>query len=245
MRRYLGDMPFVVLQEGEGGGGGGGGGSRAEIEATVRRLLSEKGANEAVFELLKDNFQQREELRTLKASSEGMQKVPQGGIVLDATQAAAWKQYQELGKPEDLKKAVEEKATLETEVSKTKWERGADAVAEAHGFQADVLKKLPGADKLRFEVREELVDGEKSKVGYVTTDQQGATPQRVTDYADANWKEFMPALQAEAAEGGEGDDQEARRMVPQRPRGKPVAKGALPAEKVQDRKRRDRRYSSL
>lgn len=247
MMRYLSGRGFFPLQEEEGKGGGGAG-SRAEIEATVERLLAAKGDKTALAELLRDNFSQREQLRDMKAKLEGAAKVPDGGLVLDATQATAWKLYQELGKPEDLKKAVDRKAELETEVTTAKWAKSVADAAAAHGWKAEVLSQLPGADGLRFELREETVDGEKVKVAYVTAGEQGATPQKLTEYAEKSWKGFLPALESEddgEQEEQEQPPQETRRMIRQRGDGKPAPKGALAVDKVIESKRRDRRYSSL
>lgn len=235
------------LQEKEGEGGGGGGGKDVDVEATVRRLLSEKGSSEAVSELLRDNFKQREELRDLKRELKG--KVPEGGLVLDATQAAAWKQYQELGKPEDLKKSIETKVELEAKEKRRERAEQIAEAADAHGFRPEVLVRLVGDEELRIDLKEEVVEGEKVKVAYVTPAGDGATPMKLDDYADQKWKEFMPALTAEAADGEDRSDADdsppARTITKQSPRGRQPKKGAASVEKARETKVGRRRYIGL
>lgn len=180
---------------------GGSGSSSTEIEATVERLLNSKGDRQAVAELLKDNFKQRDEIRGYLAQiDEVKSKVPaEGTMVLTAEQAKDWTAYQELGKPEDLKAKVEKVSTLEADLAKRDREAAIASAAEAAGYKASVLAKLPGTEALKFELREEEVDGEKKKIAYVTGSGDGATPQKLSDYAEREWADFVPALTAEAA----------------------------------------------
>lgn len=197
MRWTIGDYPRL-----EGEPAGGKGTSTVDIEATVQRLLDSKGDKAAVGELLRDNFRQREEIRQLKDKLDAAPKVPEGGLVLKADEAKAWTAYQALGKPEDVKKSLDQKVELEQKVQSAEKAEGRRAVAELLGWKDSVLAKLPGADQLKYEVREETVDGEKVKVAYITEPTQGATPKKLTDHADAAWKDFLPALEADADEGG-------------------------------------------
>ncbi|HSW29287.1 MAG TPA: hypothetical protein VLH75_07295 [Longimicrobiales bacterium] len=224
-----------ALREKEGEGGGGGGDRKPDITAQIEGLIASHGDAKAALRVLYgENYELRDDRRKLREQLEGCQPVPTGGLVLDAAQAAAWKKYEALGKPEDLQAAVTERDELKAKTAKAERDRLAQAAAKACGFKPDVLLKMPGAEKLRFEVREEAVDGEKAEVAYVITDQQGATPQKLSEYAEANWKEFLPALEA----GDEGDDEledrqePARRMVRQAPHGRPALKGAKPAEQL-------------
>ncbi len=208
MRRWItGGIDYPRL---EGTPAGGSGRSDAELEASITRMLEKHGDKGAVGELLRDNFRQRDEIRDLKAKLEQAPKVPEGGVILKVEEVAAWKAYQELGKPEDLKKAIADKATLEEKVKTAELSEGRRAAAETLGWKDSVLSKLPGADKLKFEVREETVDGEKVKVAYVTEPTQGATPKKLTDHADAAWKDFLPSLEADA-DADEGASREARK----------------------------------
>ena len=204
-------------------------------------------------DLVSDNGKQRDKLRDAHAETdrlntelrEARKKVPDGGQVLTADEAKAFKTYQELGKPEDLKTEIQAKKDLESKVANRDRMDRIGEVAEVVGYKADVLGELPGAEKLKFELREETVDGEKVQVAYVTTEDQGATPQKLEDYVDANWKAFIPALEAEAAEEHERGSAEQRRMVRQTARGKPTKVGAADVEKVKEAKSRNRRYASL
>lgn len=174
--------------------------STADIEATVQRLLDKKGADQATADLLKDNFKQREEIRERDARIKDLEgKVPgEGAVVLTAEQAKDWEAYQALGKPDAVKATVDKVATLETDIAKRDREKTQKEAADAAGFKPSVLAKLPGADELTYETREEEVDGEKRPVAYVTPKGDGAKPQKLTEYADENWKELLPALAVEA-----------------------------------------------
>jgi len=228
-----------VLRDKEEPGGGGGGDRKPDITAQIEGLIASHGdAKAALRTLYSENYDLRQERRQLREQQQGMQKVPEGGMVLDATQAAAWKKYEALGKPEDLQTAVTERDDLKTKLTTAAHLEAARAAAESCGFKPDVLAKMPGADKLRFEVREETVDGEKVQVAYVTAG-QGQTPQKLDEYAEANWKDFLPAL--EAGDGGDDDDREGRqepvrRMVRQVPRGRAAVKGAKPPEQLVEEK---------
>lgn len=242
--RHSGLMPFdAVLLEKEGGDGGGGGGRGGpDIEATVRKILGEKDANQAVGELLKDNFKQREKIRDLERDLES-NRVPEGGLALTADEAKAWAAYQELGKPEELQSGLKERDDLKEKVElHERKERVAEA-ASAASLNPEVLLKLPGSEKLRFEVKTEKVDGEDVPVAYVTEAEDGATPQKLTDYVDETWPEFKPALQAEEQEekGGGGGTS----FPPQRSKGASTKTGPASADDVQETKRKRRRYASL
>lgn len=234
------------MPEGEGGSGGN---STANIEATVSRLLQKDGDRRAITKLLRDNFRQREELRTAKdriAELEKRADVPEGGKILKADEAKQWDAYVALGKPEDLKAATEKKAELEAELAKRDLETTIAAAAEAAGFKADVLKKLPGAGDLKFEVKTEKVDGQDQQVPYVTPQKDGASAQKLSEYAELEWKDFLPSLQAEdGGNGGSGAPRAAGGQPFPRQSGqeRPPKNGPLTPDEIVKRKRASGAYS--
>lgn len=216
-----------TLREKEGEGGGGDGGRKPDVAAQIEGLIASHGdAKAALRTLYTENYDLREDRRKLREAVEGKQDVPKDGLVLDAAQAAAWKQYQDLGKPEDVKQSLQAKADLEGKVKANERKELAAKVATASGYRPEVLQKLPGTEALIYSVKTETVDGQEAEVAYVQTE-QGATPQKLTDYAAANWKEFLPALEAEA--GGD-DDEDEHRMIRQRPRTRSSVRGPKPVE---------------
>lgn len=147
-----------------------------------------------------DNKKQRDEIRDLKAAAP-----PEGAVVLTGDEAKAYPTLKELGKPEVIQAKLTKAEETEGELAAMKRSRTVREAADAHGYKPSVLEKLPGADKLSFEVKTEKVKDEKgeeteAKVAYVTPPEEGAEPVRLTDHAEAAWKDFLPALQAEAAE---------------------------------------------
>lgn len=173
-----------------------------DIDAAVSKALAGKDASEVTRELLKDNRKQRDEIRELSDEVDDLKpykaafgEAPiDGAVVLTKDQAAAWAKYQELGKPEDLKTAVEERDGLRKKVSEADHRASSDAAAEAAGYKAEVLAKLPGASEATFEVRTETVEGKEAKVAYVTPAGDDGKAVKLTDYTKEHWKEFLPAL---------------------------------------------------
>lgn len=235
------------MPEGEGKSSGS---STADIESTVSRLLAKEGDRRAITKLLRDNFRQREELRKAKDQIAELEKradVPEGGKILTADEAKQWAAYTELGKPEELKAAKDKKGELEAELAKRDLESTIAQAAEAAGFKTDVLKKLPGASDLKFEVRTEKVDGQDQQVPYVTPRKDGASAQKLSEYAEAEWKDFLPSLQAEDGNGSAGGTATKGAGGQPFPRqsgsDRAPKKGPLTAEDIVARKRASGAYS--
>jgi len=122
-------------------------------------------------------------------------RVPaEGAVVLAGDDARAWGKYRGLGKPDELKTQLEERAELSGKVSR--FERAAviSAVAEASGFNAKVLGTLAG--DLEFEVADETVKGKPIKVAYV---KEGDKKTALDKYAESNWGDFLPSLKPASA----------------------------------------------
>jgi len=174
--------------------------TQEELIAAVKALQAKNGtdAEGLAVKLYDENFQLREKNRTAKAEIEELKKkLPaENAVVLAAADAKIWAEYQKLGKPEDLGKAVSERADLSKQVSESKRKELVNAAAEAHGLRASVLSKLIG--ELPIEMKDEQRDGKAVKVAYV---KDGAESKPLDKYAESAWADFVPALRTEPAKG--------------------------------------------
>ncbi len=143
-------------------------------------------------QLLKENAELREDRRDLKEDLKDLTaKIPaKESIVLSADDKKAYEAFKALElTPEQITSKVKRAAeadALEARMSITQ-------VAETMSWKPTVLEKLPGVDKLKFEIREETVDDEKLKVAYVI---EGKDAKKLADYAKDTWSDFLPALVA-------------------------------------------------
>lgn len=207
---------FNTPDGGTGGGGGGGGtggtaadaGARERVEATVQRLMAEGRAQERLVELHLDNHNLRERVRQM----EGRQEVPQGGLVLNAEDAAAWAIFKGLGKAEDVKKAVEKVPALEGKLAEREFRDLAAEAAGLVGYEPTVLADLITSKGLELKLEDVKVADPKGGAPTVTKvphvrpkGQDGAAFQPLADYATANLAAYLPALTVKGgANGGKG-----------------------------------------
>lgn len=165
----------------------------------LRKLL-EKHSNDATAlatQLYSDNYQLREDKRKLKEQLADAEKAKpaEGSVVLSKADAERWKAYQELGKPDDLKATVTERDTLKGEVAKAIRTETIRSVAEVAGYNADVLGEL-AKETQTFAVKEITVDGKTIKQAYIVVEADGKQVEKpLAEFAEANWKSFLPALQ--------------------------------------------------
>lgn len=190
-----GKRQWVEVQDADKEQGGDGG----EL-AGMRALLDKhKGDAMAVVGILyNENYSLRESNRQLKA-----RQAPEGATVLTGEDAQSWATYQALGKPADLKTAVEERTQLQGKLAGMERETTLRSVAEAAGYKPTVLANLDRIAKaegktLTFDVRETQQDGKPVKVAYV---KDGDKELSISDYANANWADFLPALTAVQGSG--------------------------------------------
>lgn len=121
-------------------------------------------------------------------------QVPQGSRVLSAEEAKDYDAYVALGKPDEVKKGLEEGATAKTSVAERAKADAVDAAATAAGFKKTVLGDRLKADGLTDPtVREVERGGKKVQVAYVK-DAQGAEHE-LGEYAKKNWGDYLVALQ--------------------------------------------------
>jgi len=161
-------------------------GSTVDEQALMRLL--EKQA-----ELLTDNSQLREQRRSLRQEVTELKTkaAPEGARVLAADEAPLWDAYKALGKPADIKTALDTKGAAEHELSVLKREKQIARAADAAGFKASVLTTLAG--DLDIQVRP-VKDGAPLVV-VVANGEETA----LTDYAKDNWPDFLIALAAHGA----------------------------------------------
>lgn len=195
--RLNGRRVWAELNEADKGTGSGD--LPADVLKSFERLLERHGNSATtVAQLL---FTENKELRDKVRQIEG--KVPaDGAVVLTGADVAAWDAYKALGKPDDIKQGLDERTQLQGQLSGAQRAETLRTVAEAVGYKPAVLSNLDRMAKaegkeLAFSVRDEQRDGKAVKVAYVK-DGDKETP--ITDYAQSNWADFLPALSAQGAQ---------------------------------------------
>lgn len=184
--------PFYSEDDGVPSGGDAGDVKASDIinrygkneDAALR--LAEKTA-----ELENKLYRLREQKRELTRERDELKgKLPaEGTVVLAQSEAQELEQYRALGKPQDLKTALETKGTAEQELSKYKRTEQIRAAAEAHGYKAGLLGKVPSLADKQIEIKEVDEEGKKVKRAFV-----GDTP--LPDFLQANDPDFVEALPA-------------------------------------------------
>lgn len=177
---------WTELNVADSGGNEGGGDTVAQ---GLQNLLTRHNndAMAVVSVLYHDNYQLREDLRNTKG------KVPaEGALVLTGDDAKAWTDYQQLGKPDDLRKTIGEKDKLQGELGTLQRDGVLRDVAEAAKYKFAVLKDLDGKAKLSYTIKEVEQDGAKTKAVFVQP--EGGQEQALEAYATATWADYLPAL---------------------------------------------------
>lgn len=171
-------------------GGQGGQGDNQDDRQNLQGLLQRHNndAMAVIATLLSENHGLRDERRQLRG-----QLPAQGAMVLSGDQATQWQSYQQLGAVADLQTALKDRDSAQGELANLRRDALIRDVAEVAGYKASVLGKLPGADKLAFEVRATEKDGKPVK-SVVIKEGDKETP--LADYAKAQWADFLPALTA-------------------------------------------------
>ena len=144
--------------------------------------------------LYHDNYQLRDDNRILKG------KVPaEGALVLTGDDAKAWTDYQQLGKPDDLRKTISDKDRLQGELGTLQRDGVLRDVADAASYKFNVLKDLDtnAKAKLSYTIKEIEQDGKKVKAVFVQP--EGGQEQALEAYATATWADYLPALRTTAA----------------------------------------------
>lgn len=177
-----------------------------DLVKAVEGLVAKHGDTTAALRvLLGENYSYRDQIRDLKA------KVPGGeDVVLKGEEAKHWGSYRALGKPADLKAALDEGATAKTEAGTYRREKLTATSArltkvDGSALDPEVLGTL--ADKLDL-VLDDLKDdkgvliGEDGKplpkdgtpVKAAFVKGEGDKLTNLAVYVKANWAKFLPSL---------------------------------------------------
>lgn len=177
---------------------------------------------ERVATLMNDNYDLRRKNGDYKTEIDGLNKrvAPEGAVVLSGDDAKRWEAYQTIGKPEDLTKALGDRDAAQQELATLRRDKNLSAAAEAHGYKAAALGKLPSLAGKEVETREIEVEGVKVKRAFVKDEgKETALP----DYITAHDPEFMPALAADATSQQQATGTGMRYPAQQGNGGKPAA----------------------
>jgi hypothetical protein len=191
--------------DGGGSGGSGGNGGDGRNRLTAAELMARYGASpERLAEQLEkaygENYSLREKNRGLGdqvKALEGNQK-PEGAVILTGDEATAYEAYKGLGKPDEIKTALDERQALSAEVATAKRDGTLRDAAGAAGFKFAVLKDRAG--ELPIEIREVEVQGKKVNRAFIKP--EGGQEAELTAYAEQHWGDYLPALKA--TEQGQG-----------------------------------------
>ncbi len=179
---------------------------KGDLTAAITALLSKynNDAPAAINQLLTENFKLREDKRELKKQIEEAEKgkPAEGSVVLSKADGEKWKEYQALGKPDEVKAAIGERDTLKGEVATAKRDQSLREVAEVEGWNYAVLKRLAG--ELNLEIAEGTDDkGAAKKFANVVLKNGERTETKLaSEYADKEWKEFLPSLKVSEEPAG-------------------------------------------
>ncbi len=194
-------------ESGGNGGGGGEGGNANAAEAAFKRLL-EKNNNDGVRvaeKLFDENYQYRKQIRDLeKQVTDTQGKIPAAGaIILTGDEAATYQAYQAYGKPEEIKQALDERASLQGKLATKERESLLRDVADTVGYKPTVLANLDrfaraDGKELGYEIRDAIAaDGKPAKAVYV---REGDKELSIQDYASTHWTDYMPVLAPQATQ---------------------------------------------
>jgi hypothetical protein len=171
-----------------------------DLTKAVEALLARHSdPNAALRVLLGENNTLRDQVKDVTG------KLPAAGsLVLKGDDARAWEAYQGLGKPADVRKAIEEGAEFKGKATRYEQEKLHAQAAAVAGYKPAVLDRLAVQDGLAIVVtdgKDKGKDGQPVKVAVVRTkDDKGAdvdTP--LADHAAKHWGDFLPALKGDDA----------------------------------------------
>lgn len=179
---------------------------------------------EKLAEAENSNYKLREKNRTLRQERDALQaKVPgEGSAVLTTADVQELEAYRALGKPADLKTTLDKGQATQEELAGLRRTETIRTAAEATGYKAAVLGKLPSLQGKELTLRDVQEDGKTVKRAFV-----GDEP--LTTYIEANDAEFLPALTVEQPQGGTA-------FIPQGTTGKPA--GDLAARYIEQQQQK-------
>lgn len=203
-----------------------------KLSKAVSRLITKKGGEtEAITMLLKENGGYRDKIRDLKSQVSDLEaKVPEdGAVVLTGDDLKAYTTLKEQGSLEDITKKLIEATEAQSELAGYKKKERLAEVAKSAGVNLEALT-LVGSDK-EYVVKKE---GQEEKVFVKDGDKEVA----LSDYADKNWAGVKDSLFSD----GSLSEQSTRRVLNQRPGGKPP-RGKVTVDDIVQRKRESGKYA--
>jgi hypothetical protein len=179
------------------GGGADGGDRRERARATDvhdRYNGDAMRIAEKLADAQNDNFDLRDKNRQLRGELDDAKKklIPDGAVVLTGDDAKRWETYQKLGKPEDLEKALKERETATTQLTKLQRDAQVREAAGVEKLNADALLALPGLPSITIK---DVKEGEAMvKRAFVTPEGGAETPLR--DYGKQQYAALWSAVEA-------------------------------------------------
>ncbi len=154
--------------------------------------------SERLSDALDDNFKLREKNRALTTDLAALKsKMPaDDAVLLSKDDAALWEAYKALGAPAELKQQVEAATDATTKLAALQRNEAFRVAAEAQGYRAGTLAKLPSLAGKDLIVKDVEADGKPTKAAFVVAD---GKEYPLSDYITANDPEFLPALTADVA----------------------------------------------
>jgi hypothetical protein len=186
--------------------------SQEELEQQAQQAVEDGRAMQKITQLLQDNYDQREQLRSLRE-----QMPDDDQVVLDAEQAEQLQEVGALGedgtvKAEDLEERLSEAEEAQQELQALKRKEKRREVYEATGLNAEAAEDiLP--DDVEYETETvDTDDGEETKAFVTTEDGR----QEVGEYVEENYsKPIQNALYADSGDGGDEEEESSSKSVPQ------------------------------
>lgn len=177
-----------------------------ELKAAAAAFAAKYGNGAGAVEvLMKEARGYRQRIKAQKDEIAALQaKVPgDGAAVLSASDAKALEAYRALGKPEDVKKALDALPDLQGKVAASERLERLRKLATVTKADADVLAAgyVPDLDKLAFEF-EAVKDGDKTREEAFVKDGAERLPFRA--YVEKRHPKLTPALFPAGAQQGAG-----------------------------------------
>lgn len=157
----------------------------------VQSLVARFGdAKAAVAQLASENRKLRQQRRELRG-----QLPPEGAVILQGDEAAAWDRYQQLGKADELASVIEERDRLKAETAQQARRERVQQAAALAGYKPTVLAEL-------LRDADIVVEGEGDTRRALVVHGEQRTP--LTEHATKAWGDFLPALRVEEKPAGTG-----------------------------------------
>lgn len=199
--------------------------SQGRIDESLMGIIARRGtANAAARELVLENLKLRRRARLAEKELEEIEDLEEGAVVLTADEAKSWNIFKELNlKAEDLKGVIEEHGTLKKASSKQERSNIVSEAAEIMGWNNALLERLVTDDMSIKMQPVKQQDKTLKNEPFVQVKENGVEKLvHIADYAEANWKAILPALELESENTEDEEDQEAEQKAETRS-GKKVA----------------------